>query len=130
MAITPNAERYRDMWAEVGAIAAEAGRDPAAITGAMYMTLRIDDDVAAAEARIGAFLEAYYPGRGEQMTRVQAWYAGDASGAVDYLAAYAAAGVSHFVVRFTGDHEAQLEALAAIRGELGWSSGSSIIAPK
>ena len=82
----------------------EAGRDPAAITGAMYMSLRIDDDVAAAEARIGAFLEAYYPGRGEQMTRVQAWYAGDASGAV--------------------------ESLAAIRGELGWSSGSSIIAPK
>ena len=93
------------------------------------MTLRIDDDVAAAKARIGTFLEAYYPGRGEQMTRVQAWYAGDASGAAEYLAAYAAAGVSHFVVRFTGDHEAQLEALAAIRGQLGWSSDSSIIAP-
>ena len=118
--ITPKAEQYRDMWTEVRNFATEAGRDASAITGAMYMTLRVDDDVAAAEARIGEFLEAYYPGRGEQMMRSQALYAGGAAGAVDYLSAYADAGVSHFVIRFTGDHEEQLETLTAIRGELGW----------
>ena len=49
---------YGDGWAEVKDIAAKAGRDPSAITGAMYLTLRIDDDAAMAEARMSAFFEA------------------------------------------------------------------------
>lgn len=118
--VTPNAEKYCDMWTNVRNIATEAGRDPSAITGAMYMTLRIDDDAAAAEARICEFLDAYYSGRGQKMMQFQAFYAGGAAGAVEYLSAYAQAGVSHFVIRFTGDHEEQLETLASIRGELGW----------
>ena len=47
-------------------------------------------------------------------------HAGEASGATEYLTSYADAGVSHFIGRFTGDHEVQLEALAAIRAQLGW----------
>ena len=114
------AAHYRDGWAEVGNIAAKTGRDPAAITGAMYLTLGIDNDLAAAEARMGAFFDSYYPGRGEQIRRSRPWYAGSATGAADYLASYEEAGASHFVIRFAGDHEAQLEALAGIRSQLGW----------
>ena len=47
-------------WAEVQAAARAAGRDPAALTGAMYLTLAIDDDAARADARLNAYLEQYY----------------------------------------------------------------------
>ena len=60
------------------------------------------------------------PGRGEIMKKTQAWFAGPASAVADRLARYADAGLTHFVIRFTGDHERQLEATAGIRLELGW----------
>ena len=114
------AASYRDGWTEVGHIAAGAGRDPSALTAAMYLTLRIDDDAAAARARMAAFFDSYYPGRGEQIAQSRPWYAGSPAGAADYLNSFAEAGAGHFVIRFAGDHDAQLDAVAAIRGQLGW----------
>jgi probable F420-dependent oxidoreductase len=118
--ISPSPEIFGQKWLEVRAMAREAGRDPDALDAAMYMTVCVDDDTARAEARIGEFLEAYYPGRGETMKKNQAWFAGPASAVADRLAGYADAGLTHFVIRFTGDHERQLEAIAGIRAELDW----------
>jgi probable F420-dependent oxidoreductase len=114
------AETYGEGWAKVQDMAATSGRDPSSITAAMYLTLRIDDEVAVADAHMAAFFDSYYPGRGAQMKQNKPWFAGSAAGAADYLSAFAEAGVGHFVLRFTGDHDAQLEAVAAIRAELGW----------
>jgi probable F420-dependent oxidoreductase len=118
--ISPSPEAFGEQWRDVRTMARQAGRDPDALDGAMYMTVCVDDDRARAETRIGEFLEAYYPGRGEMMKRTQAWFAGPASAVADWLARYAEAGLTHFVMRFTGDHERQLEAIARIRAELGW----------
>jgi probable F420-dependent oxidoreductase len=118
--ISPSPDGFRRRWLEVRTMARDAGRDPDALDGAMYMTVCVDDDAARAEARISEFLEAYYPGRGEMMKKGQAWFAGPASAVADWLASYADAGLTHFVIRFTGDHERQLEAIAAIRSKLGW----------
>lgn len=114
------AEVYGEGWRAVQDMAAAAGRDPSSITGAMYLTLRIDDDAATADAHMTAFFDSYYPGRGAQMKQNKPWFAGSAAGAADYLSSFAEAGASHFVIRFTGDHEAQLEALADLRRQLGW----------
>jgi probable F420-dependent oxidoreductase len=119
--ISPSPEIFAAKWQEVRDMARSAGRDPDTFGGAMYMTVCVDDDAARAEARIGQFLEAYYPGRGELMKKNQAWFAGSASAVGDWLARYADAGLTHFVIRFTGDHERQLEAIAGIRAQLGWS---------
>jgi hypothetical protein len=54
------------------------------------------------------------------MKKNQAWFAGPAASVADGLAGYADAGLTHFVIRFTGDHERQLEAIAGIRVQLGW----------
>ena len=43
----PTPEEYRRAMAEIHAAAREAGRDPAALTGAVYLTLTIDDDTGA-----------------------------------------------------------------------------------
>src|SRR3954469_22361080 len=72
----PDPERYRTQWQEIRTIARDAGRDPEAITGAVYLTLTIDDDTAAAEARMNRFMETYYGQPAAAMRARQANYAG------------------------------------------------------
>src|SRR6266700_1266584 len=57
---SPDPERWRAQWAEIGAIAREAGRDPAQLTGAVYLTLTIDENAARAEERMNSFMQGYY----------------------------------------------------------------------
>jgi alkanesulfonate monooxygenase SsuD/methylene tetrahydromethanopterin reductase-like flavin-dependent oxidoreductase (luciferase family) len=119
----PNAPSPRDyvgQFAEVTAAARAAGRDPAAVTGAMYLTLSIDDDAARAEARINSYLEQYYGQRPDVMRKRQMCYAGPAKGAAAWLKSYADAGASHLVLRFAGEHERQLQIVSRLRGPLGW----------
>src|SRR6185437_12837696 len=56
----PTPEEYPAQMAEVRAAAKAAGRDPNAITGAMYLTLAIDDDTKRADAKIDSYLAHYY----------------------------------------------------------------------
>lgn len=95
-----------------------AGRDSAAITGAAYLTLAIDEDAARADARMDAFLESYYGQRPDVMRKRQVCFAGPAAAARDWLAAYAAAGAQHICLRFAGEHERQMDIVAGFRGEL------------
>jgi len=54
------------------------------------------------------------------MRRRQACHAGPAAGAGEFLRGFADAGASHMIVRFTGDHERNLETFARLRADLGW----------
>ena len=116
----PDHAAYAAHWAQIRAVAQAEGRDPAALTGAMYLTLALDDDAPRADARLNAFLEGYYGQPAEVLRRRQVCYAGPAAGATAWLAGYAQAGASHLVLRFAGDHERHLEALAGVRQNLGW----------
>jgi alkanesulfonate monooxygenase SsuD/methylene tetrahydromethanopterin reductase-like flavin-dependent oxidoreductase (luciferase family) len=118
--IKPDAAAFATQWQEVQAIAQTAGRDPNALTGAMYLTLALDPDTARAEARLNAFLERYYGQPAEVLRRRQASYAGPAEGLAAWLHDYADAGAGHLVLRFAGEHERHLEAVAAVRRTLGW----------
>jgi len=111
--------RWTEQWAEVRAILRDAGRDPGNFTAAMYMTLVIDEDAGRAEHRLDAFLEHYYGQPAAVMRRRQACYAGPAVGAAAFLKGFADAGASHVIVRFTGDHERNLENFVRLRVELG-----------
>jgi alkanesulfonate monooxygenase SsuD/methylene tetrahydromethanopterin reductase-like flavin-dependent oxidoreductase (luciferase family) len=119
--ISPSPDQFATQWGEVQAIARVAGRDPAAVSGAMYLTLSIDEDAAAANARLDAFLESYYGQPAAVLRRRQAHYAGAPAGVAAWLAAYAAAGAGHLVLRFAGDATRQLALMAEVRQSLGWS---------
>ena len=119
MPISPSPMQWAEQWAEVQTIAREAGRDPTRLSGSMYLTLSLDDDANRAAARLDAFLEHYYGLPAAQLRTWQTTYAGQAAGAAEWLAGYARAGVGHFVLRFVGDHERHLEAVAGIRAQLG-----------
>jgi probable F420-dependent oxidoreductase len=118
--ISPAPELLASQCREFRATAREAGRDADALDCAMYLTVCIDEDRAQAEAKLTAFMDGYYSGRGAAIMRLQAWAAGPAGAIAERLAAYADAGMTHLVIRFAGEHERQLEAMAAIRAKLGW----------
>ena len=117
---SPSVAEYPVQWAEVQAAARAAGRDPTSLTGAMYLTLAIDDDTARADARLNAYLEQYYAMPADVTRKRQMSYAGPADGAAAWLKSYADGGASHLVLRFAGDHERQLETAAEMRQKLGW----------
>jgi len=109
---------WHTKWAEIGEHASAAGRDPATLAGAMYLTVALADDTASAEQQLMAYLESYYGPRAASVRRRQASYVGPAAGLAAYLAAYAQAGASHLIIRFAGgDHARQLEILARIRSD-------------
>lgn len=116
----PDAAGYAAEWAEVQAVAREAGRAPDAVTGAIYLTMAIDDDAESAEARIDDYLQRYYGQPAAVLRKRQACFAGPPAAAADWLAGYAAAGASHLVLRFVGDHDQHLDTVARLRAELGW----------
>ena len=116
----PSPGDYAAQWAEVKAAAEAAGRDSGKLTGAMYLTLSIDDDAARAEARIDAYLEQYYGQRPDVMRKRQMCYAGPAEGAAAWLKSYADAGANHLVLRFAGEHERHLQIVSRLRQDLGW----------
>jgi len=105
---------YRARLAAVEASAAAAGR-PGAVTGAMYLTISLHDDPAEAERRLEDYLGRYYaPAPVALMRRVQACYAGPTEGLSCWLDRFVAAGARHLVLRFAGDHERHLEAVARL----------------
>ena len=118
--IAPAPDAFARGMVHVRDVARTAGRDPASVAGAMYLTVALDDDAAAAEARLNGFLERYYSQPAPVLRRRQACYAGPAAGVAEWLNAYAAGGASHLCVRFAGEHESHMTAVAKARRSLGW----------
>ncbi|HEY6983984.1 LLM class flavin-dependent oxidoreductase [Reyranella sp.] len=116
----PTPQEYPAQMEEVRAAARAAGRDPGAITAAMYLTLAIDDDAARADARINAYLEHYYNVPAAGMRARQRSFAGPVAAAAAWIKSYADAGVTHIMLRFAGDHERHLDLAAKIKRDLGW----------
>lgn len=110
--IAPTAPEFAEGLAHVRSVAQEHGRDPAAVTGAMYLTIYLDDNAATADDRLNRFLESYYGQPAPVTRRRQACYAGPADGLGEWMNRYAEAGASHLVLRFAGDHERHLDAVA------------------
>ena len=114
----PDAAGWQALFAEVKGYAQEAGRDPDALTGAVYLTLAIDDDTARGEQRVDAYLEQYYGRPAAEMRRRQTSFAGSGAAAAEWIAGYVEAGASHIVLRFAGEHERSLETMAKVRTQI------------
>ena len=111
--IAPSAEQYGEQFAYIKA--------RANITGAMYLTVAIDENAERADERMNQFLERYYDTPAHITRRRQAAYAGPEAGIATWLDGYAKAGATHLMVRFAGgDHATQMAAMARIRVSLGW----------
>ncbi len=114
-----NGESWGRGWTQVQEAAAAAGRDPAEVTGAAYVTVAVNSARAEAEAELDAYLEAYYLLPAARIREQQYCFAGDLSEVTAWLRQFADAGASHLCVRFTGTRDReQMETLAAMRETL------------
>lgn len=113
-----SADTWGRNWQEVRRIAQAAGRNPARLTGSMYLTLSLDDDVAAANARLDRYLESYYSAPAAALRKRQECFAGRPADVAAYLSGYARAGAHHLVLRFAGDQVSHLEAVSAARASI------------
>jgi alkanesulfonate monooxygenase SsuD/methylene tetrahydromethanopterin reductase-like flavin-dependent oxidoreductase (luciferase family) len=116
----PDATQFAEQWQHVRAIASAAGRDASRLSAAMYLTLTVDDDSDRAAARMDGFLQGYYGAPASVLRQRQAVYSGPASGVAEWLDGFARAGATDLVLRFAGDHQHHLEAMAKVRASLGW----------
>lgn len=109
---------FGERFTAVKAQAEAEGRPADSITGAAYLTLAIDDDSAKADARLNGYLESYYNQPAEKLRRYQGCFTGTKTGAIDWLHGFVQAGATHFCVRIVGDHHANIDLAAEMRGVL------------
>jgi alkanesulfonate monooxygenase SsuD/methylene tetrahydromethanopterin reductase-like flavin-dependent oxidoreductase (luciferase family) len=112
--IAPSAPDFSEGLKTVRQVATDNGRDPTSISGAMYLTISLDDDKTVAEARLNRFLESYYDVPAEQTRRRQASYCGPVEGLKPWLDGYVAAGATHLILRFAGDHDRHIALIAML----------------
>jgi alkanesulfonate monooxygenase SsuD/methylene tetrahydromethanopterin reductase-like flavin-dependent oxidoreductase (luciferase family) len=111
----PLADDYADGLAAVRAAAAEAGRDAAAVTPALFVSVAVTDTVEAGRELLGTFARASYGMPLDQLERIQALAAGPPDVVAEKLRGYVAAGARHLVVRIaTTSLESQREQLKHI----------------
>ena len=107
-------------WDALKADAEQAGRDPAEIEGAAYVTVAIDDDSGAAEAELDSYLSRYYNRPADHVRREQYAFAGDRAAVAGWLGGFVAAGATHLCVRVTGSDDArQMAELAELGKDFG-----------
>src|SRR5256884_1520329 len=110
----PSVEFFAEHFPKIQATARAAGRKPAPVTGAAYVTLALDSNQAAAEQRLNTFLETYYSAPARTILARQAAYAGPIEGCAEWLQRWIDAGGRHFTLRFAGgDQLAQVDEAAA-----------------
>jgi alkanesulfonate monooxygenase SsuD/methylene tetrahydromethanopterin reductase-like flavin-dependent oxidoreductase (luciferase family) len=115
-----NGKDWTKSWSSVIGHATDAGRDPADITGAAYVTIAVNDDIAKANAELDHYLEQYYNQPAEVIRTQQFCCAGDLSAVTDWLNEFVEGGASHLVLRFTGtDDDRQMETAVQLRDRLG-----------
>ncbi|MFC8452500.1 LLM class flavin-dependent oxidoreductase [Kitasatospora sp. NPDC057223] len=120
----PDPARYAPGLAAVRASATGAGRDPAAITPALYTTLLVTPDVASGRAALDAYCRAGYGLPLEVVETIQLLVAGPVEHIADVLRGYLSAGVTHLVCRLgapdlpgqAGQLERIAELLPVLRG--------------
>jgi alkanesulfonate monooxygenase SsuD/methylene tetrahydromethanopterin reductase-like flavin-dependent oxidoreductase (luciferase family) len=115
----PDAAGWTQKYADVKQAARDAGRDPDRLTGALYLTVAIDEDRIRGEAAINQYLEDYYGVPATVIRKRQACFSGNREDVRVWLKGYVDAGVEHLVLRFVGDHDRHLETVADFRAQLG-----------
>ncbi len=116
--VGPDPETFASRRELLVASAREAGRDPAELTSAIYVTIAVDDDPDAASAQIDEYLAGYYNTDPKGPRSFQACVGGTPDDVMAYLRAFVDAGAEHIVLRLVGDHAELMSFVEGRRSEL------------
>ncbi|WBO61874.1 LLM class flavin-dependent oxidoreductase [Streptomyces camelliae] len=132
----PDPADYASGLRDIGKAAADAGRRAEDITPALFVTVRIDDDVESGRRAVDGYARATYGMPLRELERIQAIVTGSAEQVRERLGQYVAAGVRHLVARLGAldlrSQREQLERLAdlipALRQTAAHASASQAVA--
>lgn len=114
----PSVDAFAEQLATVRSHAADAGRDPASITAAAYLTVNIGEPDSAA-AEVAEHSKLYYGVEIEVLRRVMGTYSGSPADVAAWLQGYIDAGCEHICIRLASpDVDAQLDRLVELLPEL------------
>src|SRR5438067_225176 len=101
---------FAEQFGRIRAMARAEGRDPAALGSALYHSININEDRAAALAEAKAFLDTYYTAKFTPAFVEQWTVAGGPKECAQQLRAYFAAGLGHMALRLASwSQRGQLE---------------------
>lgn len=114
----PDPADYRSGLADVHKAAADAGRPAADITPALFVSVRVDTDVASGREALDAYAHANYGMPLVELEKIQAVVTGTPEDVAAGLARYRDAGARHVVARLGAlglpSHREQLRRLAEL----------------
>jgi alkanesulfonate monooxygenase SsuD/methylene tetrahydromethanopterin reductase-like flavin-dependent oxidoreductase (luciferase family) len=103
---------------DIHTAAAQAGRSPAAITPALFVSVRVDRSLEDGRRALGDYALANYGMPLEDLEKIQAVVTGTAAEVTESLRRYVAAGARHLVIRLGAlslhSQREQLEQVAAL----------------
>lgn len=95
----PDPADYASGLRDIHKAAAGAGRTAEDITPALFVTVRIDDDIEGGRRALDVYARGTYGMPLQELEKIQAVVAGSAEQVLERLGRYAAAGARHIVVR-------------------------------
>jgi alkanesulfonate monooxygenase SsuD/methylene tetrahydromethanopterin reductase-like flavin-dependent oxidoreductase (luciferase family) len=114
----PSVDAFAEQLATVRNHAADAGRNPASITAAAYLTVNIGEPEAAA-AEVAEHSRLYYGVDIEVLRRVMGTHSGSPADVAAWLRGYIDAGCEHICIRLASpDVDAQLDRFVGLLPEL------------
>ncbi|MHC5262667.1 LLM class flavin-dependent oxidoreductase [Streptomyces sp. UC4497] len=114
----PDPADYASGLRTVHKAATEAGRETEDITPALFVSVRIDDDIERGRRAMDDYARATYGMPLEELEKIQAVVTGSADQVLEHLGRYVAAGARHIVARLGAldlrSQRDQLEQIAAL----------------
>ncbi len=106
----PSPDTYRQCWEKIEGYAKAAGKNPADLTRALYLTVHVGSDGQKARAEGSQFLSNYYHKAPGEMEKLLVTTLGSPEDCLKTIASYKALGVTTFIVRFAAkDQMGQLK---------------------
>lgn len=107
-------DEYERQWQTIVEYAETHGYDPDAIHTTFQVTMTIDDDTAAADAKMQEYIKTYYPHLFEGKDPLEWGPSGDAGVLIDWIEDFHGRGCQEFIIRFGGEDQIeQLEKFSA-----------------
>jgi alkanesulfonate monooxygenase SsuD/methylene tetrahydromethanopterin reductase-like flavin-dependent oxidoreductase (luciferase family) len=114
----PDPADYASGLRDIHHAAAQAGRSPAAITPALFVSVRVDRSLASGRRALGDYAQVNYGMPLEELEKIQAVVTGTPADVTESLRRYVAAGARHIVIRLGAldlhSQRDQLEQVAAL----------------
>ncbi len=119
----PDPADYESGLLDVRKAAAQAGRSPADITPALFVSVRVDDSIESGRQALDDYANANYGMPLAELEKIQAVISGTPDQVAEGLGRYLAAGARHLVIRLGAldlhSQRDQLERIAALIPMLG-----------